>query len=101
MPEDTPQEPHVWSLDDVDDATLMARLSKLPGFAHLSAPPPSDPPATAARGGADGPGIVEQIKAAVSEVMAKSQPQAVPSPPPQPQVVERVVEKAHSWFFDE
>lgn len=100
MSDQPPQEPtHQWSLDDVDDDALMARLKKLPGFADLFVPP--TPASTPARGGDDS--VTQKILSALERLGDKSSsaPAQVPGPPPTPQVVERVIEKAHSWFFDD
>ena len=89
-----------WSLDDVSDEALVARISKLPQFAHIFAPPPASPPSPAGGASSEKESIAQAIKTALSEVMAKSAP-TTPSPPSAPAVVERVVEKVHSWFIDE
>ena len=101
MPEPEQGATSTWSLDDVSDDDLMARLKRLPQFAHIFAPPPLADPAKTQHYGApkeDGPTIAEAIKSALSELRAKD---ATPSAPPTPPVVERVIEQAKSWFIDD
>jgi hypothetical protein len=94
---DIPPEGPKWSLDDVDDDALLARLKRLPGFADLFAAPQAPAPAPA-KGPDDG--VMHKILGALEKLDKSPEPSPAPPPTP-PQAAEPVLSKIASWFWDE
>jgi hypothetical protein len=105
VPEEVPQGTPAWSLDDVDDEALMARLKKLPGFADLFTDPVGrtlgDPVKTEHYAPPrNDDGVMAKIATALEKLGDRQTSSVTPASPAPPQVVEKIVETAHSWFWD-
>jgi hypothetical protein len=104
MAEEEPQAPQGSSFDDVSDEALMARIKKLMPdlFTDPVARTLGDPVKTehyAAPRHDDG--VMAKIATAL-EKLGERQASSTnpPASPAAPQVVEKIVETAHSWFWD-